>query len=101
MLTKTIAATGSSALSATTEHLVCVTWSTERDSNGKLQQSRVKIYADASKLVDQTYTDIQEWFYNNATFIIANSTSNAQLRDIKIWPGPLTDQDVTNLYVAG
>lgn len=93
---------GTVGSSATVEHFICVSWGAERDSNGKLQQLRLKAYFDGVKLLDQTYSgaNVQEWTYTPATLILANSSNNAYVRDIKIWPGPLTDSEVTDLYTG-
>ena len=92
-----------SYLNATTEHFLVLSWSSERDSTGKLSQSRVKAYIDGAKLSDDTYTDVQKWKIESSTVFDIGGVSRTQsfFRDLKIWPSSLNDQDVTDLYVAG
>lgn len=99
---KTIAIPNTAGLLNTVEHFIVMTWSTERDSTGKLLLSRVKIYIDGAKQVDTTFTDVQEWTYtSDGSFRVGNTEANSFIRDFKIWPAALNDSEVTALYVAG
>lgn len=94
--------TTAASVSTTAEHMFSVTWSTERDGTGKQIQSRLKVYLDGNKLVDQVYSDIERWAYNSTVFkIIDQSQLGSYVRDIRIYRRPFVDQDVTDLYVAG
>ena len=99
VLFKTISIPATSSLSSTSEHHIVVTWNTDRDSTGKMIQSRVRIYINGTRQVDQTYTDIQEWFYNSSFFRISDGTVLSNMRALQIWPNMMTDSEVTDLYV--
>lgn len=101
LLTKDRNITGTGALGNTSEIFVVVTWSTERSETGKMVQCVSRVYINADKKLDSAYTDIDRWAYRNSTFQVSNGNQHSYIRGLKIWPGPLTDRDVTDLYVAG